>query len=89
MFGALLLPEFDQEMKSTRKLLECVPEHRWDWKPHEKSMSLGRLAGHVAELPGWATTTIERESLDLTPPRAAATAAHGRPFAYRTPRDLR
>jgi hypothetical protein len=47
----ILLPEFDQEMAQTRKLLECVPEGRMDYKPHERSMSLGRLAGHVAELP--------------------------------------
>ena len=56
-----LLPEFDQEMANTRKLLECVPDHKMDYKPHEKSMSLGRLAGHVAELPGWATMTLTTE----------------------------
>ena len=63
-----LLPEYDQEMTNTRKLLECVPEGKWDWKPHDKSMPLGRLAGHVAELPNWALNTIRRSSLDLTPP---------------------
>ena len=39
----MLLPEFDQEMANTRKILDCVPEDKFSWKPHEKSMSLGRL----------------------------------------------
>ena len=62
-----LLPEFDQEMATTRKLLALVPEGVSDWKPHPKSMTLGRLAGHVAELPGWATTTLTRTELDFMP----------------------
>lgn len=62
-----LLPEFDQEMQNTRKLLEVVPEDRPDYKPHPKSMPLARLAGHVAELPGWAVNTIRVDVLDLTP----------------------
>jgi uncharacterized damage-inducible protein DinB len=65
-----LLPEFDQEMASTRKTLERVPDGQFGWKPHEKSMTLGRLASHVAESPGWAATTIETDSLDLAPPGA-------------------
>lgn len=65
--GATLLPEFDQEMQMTRKLLACVPDDRPDYKPHAKSMPLNRLAGHVAELPTWATNTIKLEVLDLTP----------------------
>ena len=48
-----LLPEFDHEMSVTRKLLERVPDDRMDWKPHDKSMSLGQLAQHVATLPSW------------------------------------
>jgi uncharacterized damage-inducible protein DinB len=63
----LLLPEFDQEMKNTRRLLERVPEDKFAYKPHEKSMTLGRLASHVAELPGWAKHAIELEGLDITP----------------------
>lgn len=63
----LLLPEFDEEMRKTRRLLERVPEQKLDYKPHEKSMSLGRLASHVAELPGWAKHAIELEALDITP----------------------
>jgi uncharacterized damage-inducible protein DinB len=63
-----LLPEYDEEMANTRKMLERVPEGKWTWKPHEKSMPLGRLAGHLAELPTWAVHTISLDSLDLTPP---------------------
>jgi len=65
-----LLPEFDQEMANTRKTLERMPDNQFAWKPHEKSMTLGGLASHVAESPGWATTTIETDSLDLAPPGA-------------------
>ena len=53
-----LLPEFDHEMAVTRRLLERVPEDKFEWKPHPKSMSLGELAMHVAMVPdvicGWA-----------------------------------
>lgn len=62
-----LLPEFEEEMKNTRKLLERVPEGRNDYRPHEKSMPLGRLATHVAELPSWAKNTLEMEVLELDP----------------------
>jgi uncharacterized damage-inducible protein DinB len=62
-----LLPEYDQEMANTRKMLERVPEGKWTWKPHEKSMTLGRLARHVAELPQWAGYTLGHDSLDIAP----------------------
>ena len=65
-----LLPEFDQEMANTRKVLERVPDSNFAWKPHEKSMTLGRLAMHVAEIPDWAIETINRDSLDVQPPGA-------------------
>jgi len=65
--SAMLLPEFDQEMKSTRKLLECVPEDKLSYKPHAKSMTLGRLASHVAELPHWVSETINRDMLEVAP----------------------
>ena len=48
-----LLPEFDHEMATTRKLLERLPESQFEWKPHVKSMSLGGLATHVATIPYW------------------------------------
>ena len=63
-----LLPEFDQEMTITRKFLARVPEDKFAWKPHEKSMPLGHLAAHLAETPGWAVPTLKQDSLDLAPP---------------------
>jgi uncharacterized damage-inducible protein DinB len=74
----VLLPEFDHEMASTRKLLECVPEDKFSWKPHEKSMTLGRLASHVAEMANWGAVTINTDKLELSPadkPFSAATSA--------------
>ena len=47
-----LLPEYDHEMATTRRALERVPEGKSDWKPHDKSMTLSRLAGHLARDPG-------------------------------------
>jgi len=66
-FSEMVLPEFDEEMKNTRKILDCVPDGKFDFKPHEKSMTLGRLASHVAELPGWVNYTLDREVLEMTP----------------------
>jgi uncharacterized damage-inducible protein DinB len=66
-----LLGEFDHEMIGTRKTLERIPEDKFDWAPHQKSMKLGKLAQHLAMLPGWVKETMTRESLDLgssTPP---------------------
>ena len=63
-----LLPEFDHEMANTRKTLERVPEDKFGWKPHEKSMPMGNLAVHLATLPGWTVQTLQQESLDLAPP---------------------
>ena len=60
-----LLPEFDREMATTRKLLERVPEDRLSWKPHAKSYSLGQLAQHVANIPFWGQMTLEQSELDL------------------------
>ena len=65
--SAALLPEFDQEMASTRKALERVPENRFGWKPHEKSGAMGWLAAHIAHLPGWLVMTMKQDSLDLAP----------------------
>lgn len=65
--NAALLPEFDQEMASTRRTLERVPDSKFSWKPHEKSGAMGWLAGHVASIPGWLAFTIKQDSLDLAP----------------------
>ena len=63
-----LLPEFDAEMKNTRRTLERVPEDKFDFKPHPKSGSMIWLAGHLANLPEWATMTITTDTLDFNPP---------------------
>lgn len=62
-----LLPEYDQEMTNTRKLLERVPDDKLEYQPHPKSMKLGRLATHIAELPSWAKQTLESELLEMEP----------------------
>lgn len=61
----MLLPEFEVEMKKTRTLLERVPEGKQDYKPHEKSMPLGKLAAHVARLPEFGALIIEKPSFDM------------------------
>jgi uncharacterized damage-inducible protein DinB len=55
----MLLPEFDQEMASTRKMLECVPDQKFGWEPDEKSSTLGKLANHVAMMPFWVAVFID------------------------------
>lgn len=62
----MILPEYDLEVVNTRKLLECVPQDKFTWKPHEKSMTLGHLAGHVAELPTFLGVIIRTERLELS-----------------------
>src|SRR5262249_35468653 len=64
-----LLQEFDAEMANTRKTLERVPE-KFDWTPHPKSMTMGRLAQHLSEIPSWAERSINTDELDLAPPGA-------------------
>jgi uncharacterized damage-inducible protein DinB len=60
-----LLPEFDQEMATTRRLLERVPSDKGAWKPHPKSFPLGHLAQLVSWMPGWITQTLRSTELDL------------------------
>src|SRR3989442_12005126 len=62
-----LLPEFDVEIANTRKTLERVPEGNPDFRPHPKSMTLARLAGHVAEIPMWGVMTLTQDELDMNP----------------------
>ena len=62
-----LLGEFDHEMAGTRKTLERIPEDKLTWAPHPKSMKLGDLAKHLADMPGWVVNTIEQDSLDIAP----------------------
>lgn len=63
----LFLAELDRELLLTRRALEAVPEGRGDWKPHAKSMPLGRLAGLVAIMPSWLSMMIEQDEFDLVP----------------------
>lgn len=60
-----LLPEFDHEMGTTRRVLERVPEADMAWKPHAKSFSLGQLASHIANIPTWAESTFDLTVFDL------------------------
>jgi uncharacterized damage-inducible protein DinB len=62
------LAQFDDEVKRTRRTLEKVPEGKDDWKPHDKSMPLGRLAGVVAQMPRWFALIVNQDDLDLNPP---------------------
>jgi uncharacterized damage-inducible protein DinB len=64
----LLGPEFDQEMASTRKVLERVPEDKFDWKAHPKSNTIGWVVRHLAEIPAWTGMVLGSESLDINPP---------------------
>src|SRR5215510_2999951 len=65
--GESMLPEFDHEMANTRKTLERVPDDKFGWKPHEKSFPMGHLASHLANLPGWASVTIDMDEFDMSP----------------------
>ena len=62
-----LLPEFDEEMAATRRVLERVPWSRYAWQPHPNSTSLGRLATHVGELPKWALDAFTLDEVDIAP----------------------
>jgi uncharacterized damage-inducible protein DinB len=63
----LFLGELDREAPLTRRVLERVPEGRSDWRPHEKSMPLGRLAALVAGMPAWLAMMIDKNEFDLNP----------------------
>jgi uncharacterized damage-inducible protein DinB len=60
-----LLPEYDHEMATTRRLLERVPEQDFAWKPHDRSMSLGQLSGHLANIPMWCSAVLDTPFFDL------------------------
>jgi uncharacterized damage-inducible protein DinB len=64
--GQELLPEFDQEMATTRRLLERVPSDKGAWRPHPKSFPLGHLTQLVATMPGWITRTVREPFIDLS-----------------------
>lgn len=62
-----LLNEFDEEMASTRRVLERVPDGKTDWSPHQKSTPLARLATHIAEIPIWAKHSLAVDHIDMDP----------------------
>jgi uncharacterized damage-inducible protein DinB len=68
----MLLPEVDQEMAKTRQVLERVPEDRGDYRPHARSMTLGRLARHLAEIPAWGVRALTLESFEIPATRGPA-----------------
>src|SRR3984893_6433634 len=62
-----LLAELDREVERSRRALEQVPEGKFDWKPHEKSMIFGYLADMVASMPSWVAMEINQNELDVAP----------------------
>jgi uncharacterized damage-inducible protein DinB len=70
----MLLPEWDTEMATTRKVLARVPDSdgRGEWKPHPKSFPMGHLAQLVSRMPGWATSMMTTTELDIAPENAPA-----------------
>lgn len=67
-----LLPEFTQEMAGLRRVIERIPAGRMDYKPHAKCFSLGDLANHLVEIPGWTVSTLTMDELDLSDPDLVA-----------------
>ena len=61
----LFLKEFDQEAETTRKMLACIPDDKYDWKPHEKSMTIRRLATHIADIPTWMDMAVYTDELNF------------------------
>ena len=66
-YAETVLPEFDQEMASTRKVLERIPQDKLEWQAHPKSHTIGWNANHLADLPNWLVVTLTQPSLDIAP----------------------
>lgn len=81
MLSHAFIAEIKHEAASTKKILERVSEGKFDWKPHEKSMSLGRLASHVAELPAFLNAILTIDDYDVA-------KGHYKPFHANTPQEL-
>src|SRR3954452_23131654 len=79
--ASAFIAELEQEAAVTRKCLERVPPEKFDWKPHEKSMSMGRLATHCAEMFGWTDVTLNQDALDFA-------AWDYKPFEPKTTEEL-
>ena len=68
----LLLPEWDVEIATTRRVLERVPDEKGEWRPHPKSFPMAHLAQLVSRMPGWATMMMNTQELDIAPNDAPA-----------------
>jgi uncharacterized damage-inducible protein DinB len=66
-YAETILPEFDHEMASTRKVLERLPEDKLDWRPHPKSNTIGWNANHMSDLPAWAALILTKSQFDYAP----------------------
>lgn len=80
----LCLGELEREAPASRRVLERVPEGRYEWKPHEKSMALGYLATLVATMPGWIDMMVNQDQLDFAPKEPSGY----KPLELRTSREL-
>ena len=72
----LLLKQFDREVERSRRALEQVPDGKWDWKPHDRSMIFGYLANMVATIPSWIAMEITRDELDVAPADGSSAMKH-------------
>jgi uncharacterized damage-inducible protein DinB len=63
--AAAFLAELDNEAKTARECLARVPADKFEWKPHEKSMTMGHLAVHIAEMFGWTSSSLTQDALDF------------------------
>ena len=79
--GAALIAELENEGATTRKVLERIPPEKFDWRPHDKSMTMGRLASHVAEMHGWTVSTVKDSEIDFA-------KIDYKPFEPKTTEDL-
>src|SRR4051794_4029883 len=66
-YSQTILPEFDQEMASTRKVLERIPNDKLEWRAHPKSNTIGWNANHLADLPGWGASIVTEPGYDFAP----------------------
>ena len=69
-YAETVLPEFDQEMASTLKVLERIPDDKFDWQPHPRSHTIGWNANHIADIPKWVVMVLNTPSLDIAPSAA-------------------
>jgi uncharacterized damage-inducible protein DinB len=82
--SAIPIAEFDQEMASTRRMLERLPADRIEWKPHVKSFPLGHLALLIAWMPSWVARTLREPEIDL----AGGADGKGSSYTFRTPEEI-